>query len=202
MKFKFLKGITVLIASTLHGCTTTGPSYKAAEVIERIGGKGETPAWATGEVPMYEKEGKVFFTSTTNMSGDSRPDACMKVAGETGRVEIMRHIKDNVTASGQVSEQSATSDPGVESLMAFLSQGKLSGVSIAERYWEKRLESDSSGTRVLKIHCAAKVSISRADLTRQLQEALGNGGNPEIRKKLLEAQKSFIDGLSAGNPAN
>ena len=74
-----------LVAS---GCTTTGPSFKAAEVIERIGGKGETPSWATGAVPMTEENGKVYFANTTNMGGDTRPDACMRVASETGRVEI------------------------------------------------------------------------------------------------------------------
>jgi hypothetical protein len=68
-------------------------------------------------------------------------------------------------------------------------------VKTVERYWEKRVESNSSGTRELKLACAAKMGIEKGVLEKQLRDALSGGmqGNPEIRQKLLNAQKDFID---------
>ena len=65
----------------------------------------------------------------------------------------------------------------------------------AAKYWEKVEESDSSGSRVLRIRCAAKVGIAKAQLAEQLRAATGTSGNAEMRAKLLEQQKQFIDGL-------
>lgn len=183
---------TSIIASS---CTTTqGNQFESSRVIERIGGAKDTPEWTTGANPVSEEKGEVIFVNTLSMSGDTRPEACTRAAGDTARTEILRHIKDNLTASGQVAEDSGSTDPAVENLIAFLSQGKLSGVKVVSRYWEKREESDSTGSRVLRVHCAAKVAISKQTLAKQLREATeGTKGNPEIRHKLLEQQKKFLE---------
>lgn len=174
--------------------------YDASRVIERIGGKTETPVWASGEKALVEENSQVQFVNTISMSGDARPEACVRAAEETGRAQMMRYIKDALTSAGQVSELSSTDDPAVESLTAFLAQGRISGASIAGRYWEKREESDASGERVLRLHCAAKVAVSKTVLEKQLRDSIsGTQGNPEIRKKLLDAQKTFIDGLAQGD---
>lgn len=181
------------------GCSSYSPGkkeFRASKVIERVGGKDETPTWASAEEPLVEESGKVVFINTVTMSGDARPETCVKAAEETGRAQMLRHIKDAMTTGGQVSELSSTGDPGVESLTAFLSQGKLSGASISARYWEKREESDASGDRVLKLRCSAKVAIAKGILDKQLQAAINGGeGNAEIRSKLLSAQKTFIDNI-------
>lgn len=195
--------VLVLTASAaITGCVNGGKAggYKATEVVERVGNKSETPEWATGETTMTEEGGKIVFVNVLSMSADSRSEACTKAAADTARVEIVRHIKDVIAANGQVNETSAASDPGVESLMSFLAQGKLSGVSVQQKYWEKRLESDSAGQQVLRLHCAAKVAINKTDLNRQLRDAMGSGGNPEIRQKLLDSNMKFIEG--AGNQEN
>ena len=187
-------------AITLISCTSTpkGPQFHKTEVIERQGGREATPEWAIGEVAMKEDAGKVIFINTTQMAGDARPEMCIKAAEETGRANMMRYIKDNITTSGQLSEQDVSSDPAVENLTAFLSQGKLSGASIGRRYWEKVVVSNAQGHRELKLRCAAQVQISRSTLQKQLRDAVsGAKGNPEIRQQLLDAQKKFIDGLSA-----
>ena len=84
----------------------------------------------------------------------------------------------------------------IENLTAFLSMGRLSGAQVAERYWERKEESDAQGNRVLRLHCATKIAINKASLERQLRDATTvRGGNPEIREKLLQAQKDFIEGV-------
>lgn len=173
------------------------PGFDESRVVERIGGIKETPKWATGMEPMLEEKGNVIYIQTLTMEGNSRPEACVKAASEMGRAEFVRQIKDGITAAGQVTEGSATSDVAIESNVAYLSNLKLSGAKVSERYWEKFEESDASRNRVLKIRCAAKVAISKALLDQQIRKATEtNATNPEIRKKLLEGQKAFLDQIA------
>ncbi len=190
---------TTLLASMLMSCVTTpsGPEFRESRVVERIGKAKETPSWAEGTVTMFEEGQDAIFTSVMTMSGDSRPEACLKAADLDSRSMMLRHIKDTITASGQLNEVSASSDPGYESLIAFLSQGKITGAKTTERYWEKAEESDSAGARVLRLRCAVKVAVKKTELQRQMREATEvKSGNAEIRKKLLQAQGEFIESLN------
>jgi hypothetical protein len=190
---------TALLASTLLGCVTTpsGLEFRESRVVERIGKAKETPSWAEGTVTMFEEGQDAIFTSVMTMSGDSRPEACLKAADLDSRSMMLRHIKDTLTASGQLNEGSASSDPGYESLIAFLSQGKIMGAKTSERYWEKAEESDSTGARVLRLRCAVKVAVKKTELQRQMRDATEvKSGNAEIRKKLLQAQGEFIESLN------
>ena len=204
---EFMKAWNVSLAVILiTGCTTTKiqqPEFEASRVIERIGNVSETPEWSLGAEPLSNENGQVYFVSTITMAGDSRPEACISAASNLARVQILRQIKDHLTSSGQLSEESASSDPSLESLTAYLAQGTLSGVKVAKSYWEKREESDVAGMRVLRVRCASKVSIARSVLEKQLRAAIDGtgGGNPEVRKKLLEAQNNFLDSLSSGQAA-
>ena len=196
-----LSVLSLAVVYVMTACVTSGPlqpEYEPSQVIERIGSESETPEWASGAKPFYEEAGDVLFISTITMSGDARPEACSRAAADTGRVEILRQIHDNLTSSGQFEEVSATADPAVETLIAFLSQGKLSGLKVTARYWERREESDATGMRVLRLHCAAKVAMKKSLLESQLRAAIGHsGGNAEVRAKLLDAQKQFLDDIAS-----
>ena len=173
------------------------PGFDASHVIERIAGLKETPKWATGMEPMMEEKGNVIYIQTLTMDGNSRPEACIKAASDMGRAEFVRQIKDGITAAGQVTEGSATADVAIESSVAYLSNLKLSGAKVSERYWEKFEESDASRNRVLKVRCAAKVAIQKSLLDQQIRKATEtNAANPEIRKKLLDGQKAFLDQIA------
>lgn len=157
--------IALVIGIALSSCTTTGITqkpYDPPKVVDRIGSGKVTPDWASGEQPFFEESGQVTFVNTFSMSGDSRPEACNNAAADSGRAQILRQVKDHLTTSGQLSDVSSSSDPGVESLMAFLAQGKLLGVKVTGRYWERREESDASANRVLRLFCATKVSIAKS----------------------------------------
>lgn len=180
----------IFLCLMLTGCVT-GKGFKAAEVVERIGERDETPEWAHGETAMTKDGGDVLFVSSLSMAGDARTEACMKASELDARAAILRYVKDAVTTSGQLNE--AGGDPAYEQLTAFLSQGTLTGVATRGRYWERREESSPDGDRVLRTRCAAQVSIKRVDLERQLQAAMGSGGNAEIRQKLLKAQTDFLE---------
>jgi hypothetical protein len=200
MKNRNVFGLFALIASffgTIACTSVSGPEFKKSAVVERMGDADETPKWASGENGMFEEKGQAVYVNIMTMSGDSRTEACVRAAEERGRVDMLRYIKDNITTSGQLNEDSVTKDPAMEGLTAFLAQGQLSGVRVGARYWEKREESDTSGNRVLRLRCAAQAAISKADLDNQMRAAInrGKGGNPEIREQLLGAQKSFIDSI-------
>ena len=188
-----------VIALTImaQGCVSVPTKeFKESRVIERIGNKSETPAWADGSVAMTEESSDVVFVSQISMGANSRTEACLKAAELDGRSSMARYIKEHISTSGQVNERDAASDPGYEALTAFLSQSKLSGVKTTQRYWEKVEQSDESGERVLKLRCVAKLAINKAELQRQLREATtANGGNAQIRASLLNAQSSFFEGL-------
>ena len=180
------------------GCTSlpTKPEFEASKVVERQDDASETPKWAKSETPMSESGGNVMFTSQMTFGGNARTEACFKGAELEARASILRQIKENLTASGQLNETDATSDAGVESLTAFLSQGSLSGVKTVHRYYEKREESNAdSGERSIKLHCSVQISIKKSDLERQLQAAIGGGGNKQIHDKLVEAQQQFIESV-------
>ena len=82
-------------------------------------------------------------------------------------------------------------DPTYESITAFLAQGKIS----MQHHEDTRIftMSSTSGERELKLRCAAKVSIKR-QLLSTLNEAMNpkKKGNPEVKKKLIDAQKNLL----------
>ena len=186
--------LTALVTLFMSCTTTHGPTFEKSEVLERMGNKAETPEWSYGSEAMQSEGGQVFFIQTMTMEGNARPDACMAACELSAKAEFLKHIQTAITTSGQLNDQNLRQDPAYESLTAFLAQGKLSGAATATRYYEKRVESDAvTGERTVKLHCAVKVGVKKADLERQLADALGNGGNKAIREKILEAQKKFIE---------
>lgn len=195
-------GLFAVVGASAGACVTAPsekePEYRPSEVLERIAELDETPQWATGTDTFLRNQGQVTYVATLRMSGNSRPEACTQSAANLARMSILREVRDNITLSGQYSEQLASSDPAVESMMAFLSQGQLSGVRVSRNYWEKRVESDQYGSRVLRLFCAAAVEISEQDLRRQLDAAIDDsrGSDPAIRNKLREAHESFISSLA------
>lgn len=195
-----LKHVLLVIAfSLITGCVSgpSKPEYKPAEVVDRQKGYKDTPEWADPANPMFEEGSDVVFISSTRMSGNFRPEACLKAADLDARSGMLRHVRDNITSSGQLNEMSASDDPAYESLVAFLSNGTINGAKVAARYWEKIEESDESGERVLRVRCAVKVAVKKTELARQLREATrGPGGNPKIREKLIEGQQNFLDSIS------
>lgn len=188
-----------LLATLLVSCTTTAyrRSFESARVVERIGGHSETPVWANGEVAMQSEGADIVFIHFVSMSGNSRPEACLKAAEVESRSAFLQHIKASVTTSGQLSEESAADEPSYESLTAFLSQGQILGSRTTARYWERREESAESGERVLRVRCSVKMAVKKSELERQLRLAMGRGGNKEVREELEKAQKSFIQNVGS-----
>lgn len=189
--------LPLLVVSVLGSCTHSGPSFEETEIIERMEGYDETPMFATGRKTMWTEDKDAIFANIILMSGNTRPDACMKAASLGAKTAMLKYIKEQVTTSGQLAEDSAQEDPGYESLTAFLSQGSISGAKVIEQYYDRREVSEASGARVLKLKCAAKISVNKNHLAKQLREATNKGpkGNKEVRKKLIEAQKNFIENL-------
>ena len=191
--------LSLLVASA--GCATVPTKeFAASHVVERVGHRDSTPEWADGTRAMAEEGSDVVFFAQMTMGGNARTEACIKAAELDGRSAMLRYIKEHLSTSGQVNEADASSDPGYESLTAFLSQSKISGVRPSDRYWEKVEQSMESGERALKLRCVVKVMIKKSELQRQLREAtVAQGGNPKVRDSLLKAQKEFFDGLDQGH---
>lgn len=176
--------LAIIMVGVVSSCvSTSGPEYEESEVLERLGGRDETPEWADGSKVMWEEDQNVLFTNNVRMDGNARPSACMKAAALNAKVEMLKYIKQNITSSGQFDDSSFDSDPAFESLTAFLSQGSISGASVKEQYWEKSVESNAEGARVLRLSCSALVSVKKSQLAKQLREATTakRSGDPAIR---------------------
>ncbi|KAB8031829.1 hypothetical protein [Fluviispira multicolorata] len=186
----------------IAGCTSSS-KYIKSEVIANSTKTLKTPDWALNSQVMVEDGGNFIFIHKMTLSGTSRPDACISMARTQAVGEMMKYIKNSVTSSGQVEELNASSDPSMSSLTAFLSQGNISGAKVTTTYWEQTMEADDSGVRpIKKLMCAVQVSIDKSTLERQMKDAINGvpGGNPEIRQKLLDAQKNFIEGVAKKEP--
>lgn len=164
-------------------------------VVERMGKLNETPRWSVGMEPMVEEKGNISYIHTLTMEGGSRPDGCVKSAGDEGRAEFIRQIKDGITAAGQVSDEGGDID--IEATVSFLGNIKLNGLKVAETYWEKFEDGEIDGKPVVKLRCAARLVISKETLNQQLRKATeANAKNAETRKRLLEGQKAFLEQIS------
>jgi hypothetical protein len=159
-----------------YSLSALAESY-APVVTERIPGATGTPAWTSGARVMWQEKDNVVFAYSLEMSGDSRPSACMRAA------------------SLQVEDVS--SDPEFEAVTASLAQGSITGASVKEQYWEKVLKTDVRGEKVLRIVCASKVQVSRADLDAQFGRVIEveTARNPEMRHALMMAQTDFLNSL-------
>jgi len=177
------------------GCSSS-PHKIETEVINNSFRSDKTPEWVLSSKMMKEENGQLVFVYHMHLDGDARPDACIAMARSQAVAEMLHYIKNSVTNSGQVEDLNASSDPSYSSLTAFLSQGTISGAQVSDTYWEVTREADSTGLHpVKKLMCATKVGINKALLEKQMQEVINGapGGNPEVRKKLVEAQKNFLD---------
>lgn len=189
--------ISSVAALAIAGCTSS-PKYVKTEVISNSTKTLKTPDWVLNQGVLLEQGSNVIFVHKITLSGTSRPDACVSMARTQAVGEMMKYIKNSVTTSGQVEDLNSSSDPSLSSLTAFLSQGNISGAKVTTTYWEQTMEADETGMKPVKrLMCAVQVAIDKSTLDRQMRDAINGapGGNPEIRKKLLEAQKSFIDSV-------
>jgi hypothetical protein len=208
MKLKVLSVASAISLFSIIGCSSTGqnsgasvnsgPNYIKTEVINNSDRSNKTPDWVLSGKVLNTENAQLVYTYKMNLDGTARPDACVAMARSQAVGEMLKYIKNAVTTSGQVESLNASSDPSYSSLTAFLSQGSLSGAQVTDTYWEQTMEADASGLNaVKKLYCAVKVAIDKETLVKQMNDAINGtaGGNPEIRKQLINAQKNFIDNV-------
>lgn len=202
MKFRSLALFTILtgIASVgVWSCSSPGEKYFSSVIINNIDKTNETPKWVLNTKVLTESKGNVLFLHKINLDGSVRPNACLTSAKTQAVGEMMKYIKNSITASGQVEEISGTDDPSMSALTAFLSQGSVSGARINRVYWEQTMDQDKTteAPPEKKLMCAVEASIKKSVLEKQMKQAINGapGGNPEVRKKLLDAQQNFINNI-------
>ncbi|MBX9703325.1 MAG: hypothetical protein K2X39_04145 [Silvanigrellaceae bacterium] len=196
----FLPTIFFTSLILITGCSST--PKMTSTVVANIDGSLVTPEWANGSVVILEENENIIYVNTVTLNeGNTRPDACLAIARTNAVAEMMKYIKQSVTSSGQAEDLNASSDPSFSSLTAYLSQGNISGTKILSQYWEIRMQQNDNSKVPYKkqLRCAVKVGIARTTLENQMRQALHGapGGNPEIREKLIEKQKEFLDSVGS-----
>lgn len=176
------------ICLSLIGCRSTG--FQESQVLERILGEDETPEWTAAKKTVETDKENFYFIHAVS-TGNKRPEVCVKIAEEGARGDLLRYINERLTHSGQ-SNEGGENDPSMESLTTWLAKGKLTGITVKDRYWEKAVESVSATEQVIKVRCAARIQISRSSLEQQIREAQGLAGNEKIRAAQEKAVEKFI----------
>ena len=190
-----------IVASVLAvtGCVTTPskPEFEKAKVVDSLNDR-DLPDWAQRDDSMFEEDGNVSFVTGLSMAGNSRTDGCIEASRLQNESQMVRHIRQAITTSAQVNQTSASDDPGYEALTAMLSQGTIQGSRVTGKHWLRVEESSESGERVLRLKCFTKVSVKKSELARQMREVTNQpNGNAQIRKKLLDAQSRYLDGIGS-----
>ena len=177
------------------GCTTTssGPEYKTSQVVERMGGKEATPDWATGEISTAQEGSDIIYVATMDMSGDTRPEACIQIAREKARASIVRNIWDKVKTENLLEDNIPQSDPDYQSAISSASHQKLIGVGDRQGYWERYLKSNASGQRELRVRCAAKVGIAKGKVLELIHREYSKKRKND-KQKDLEPNTNKPDG--------
>jgi hypothetical protein len=194
-KISYRKIVSSILVLCFSGALSAEAS--ASDVIERMGRAESTPEWTYGGAVMWKEKDKVIFSYALEMSGDSRSDICMKAASLQARAEMRRYISESISSSELLSQANLTSDPEFESVTASLAQGKITGASTKEQYWEKLLTKNARGEERIRMRCASQISVDQRDLNEQLNKTIevATPNNPKVRRALMHAQTNFIGDL-------
>lgn len=193
-KFLF---VTFLI-SACASKSTSQPEFEETKVLERMRGAKAAPGWVDSEKEKFlETEGttrQVSYRGTVIMSGNAKPDSCMRAASDIARSSIVKNIVDSLTTKSSVEDSGAGAETTSDQLIASFSQLRFTGVEISGVYWEKSIQSDENGNRVLKLQCWAKASIPATELKKQIDKAVGDAAkkNPEVAKEQDELRNKYF----------
>src|SRR4051812_39318390 len=102
MKVKVLVSAGVLFLFSVVGCSSS--KYIKSEVVNNSDRSLKTPDWVLSSQVIRDDNGQVVYVYKMNLDGSSRPDACVAMARSQAVAEMLKYIKNAVTASGQVED--------------------------------------------------------------------------------------------------
>lgn len=196
---KFLLACVPLI---LFGCSSTPKlGDRAIERDETLSTLNDTsaPSWANEGKPYYQDGSTFYSVGVTTMYGNERPEAGMRVAENSSRVNFSKHISDQMeTVFQSVEENGSMSGTSAHYIGSEVSKLTTHSMKI-EGYWYKRYASTQEDGRHIYYKIYALTSMPVKDLQAAMDQAISGKENEHKLsadfKAKADAQFSKILGI-------
>ena len=187
-------------------CTSTGPKTAESEpdaVISRIDGLDSRPEWLKESEPFSIKNGVVTSLGQTEIPGDHRVEAGLRIAENNAKANIASAIENRLEFVFQNAEEGTSLDATqARYIGAEASKIVTSSIRQDKRYYEKI--ATTQNVRVIRYKIFATVTMPEADFKRAITDAIrkanGNGGlSEDFAKKVDQHWDKFVSGDASQN---
>ncbi len=182
--------------------TTT--EYAADKVVARSDNKSERPSWASETKFLYEDGGSWVIVGVSEVPGDSRVQAAFKMSDSSARGNLAQKIETAVLKVVENSESGLSmEDQNLKSLIREVSQSTFKNVDIDDRYWEKVVQTKSTGEQVMIMKVFSRLKVLKSDLVKMsAAQAEKSKTAPKDMKNKVESiiEKNLMAQFTEDNP--
>lgn len=188
-----MKTSILLLASVigLAGCV----GGMQDEVIARSDELSRRPEWVKDDEPIMVKNGDMFVTSMASVRSDrANISQGYRIAENQAKTDLSNAIKTEIKTNFVDAQEGIQGDQfRTEFLSIEKSEIAFSGLTPANRYWEKVLVSNADGDKDIEYRFYARMKIKESDFKKQMQNFLnGNKGlSAEFGKRVTETVNEF-----------
>ena len=188
-----MKTSILLLASVigLAGCA----GGMQDEVIARSDELSHRPEWVKDDEPIMVKNGDMFVTSMASVRSDrANISQGYRIAENQAKTDLSNAIKTEIKTNFVDAQEGVQGDQfRTEFLSIEKSEIAFSGLTPANRYWEKVLVSNADGDKDIEYRFYARMKIKESDFKKQMQNFLnGNKGlSAEFGKRVTETVNEF-----------
>ncbi len=195
------KLIIVGLGLSLSACSTKSyvKNYQEEKILATASNKSQ-PDWADETKVFWVEDGKVHSLGITQIRGDERPEAGVRIAQNNARANISKAIENRMEFIFQGAEENAS----YESTAAKFIGSEVSSVTShsmrADAQWWKRFEqSEEDGSRKIYYKLYALETMPEEDFKRAVFAALNKGVqkhqlSESFQKQVDKQWDRFVEG--------
>lgn len=165
------------------------------EVIARSDELSSRPSWAKDDKPIEVKDGDMFVTSMATVRNDRANIAQgYRIAENQAKTDLSNAIKTEIKTNFVDAQEGIEGDQyRTEFLSIEKSEIAFSGLTPANRYWEKVLVTNADGDKEMEYRFYVRMKIKESDFKKQMNDFLnGNKGlSAEFNKRVTDTVNEF-----------
>ena len=165
------------------------------KVIARSDELSRRPEWVKDDEPIMVKNGDMFVTSMASVRSDrANISQGYRIAENQAKTDLSNAIKTEIKTNFVDAQEGVQGDQfRTEFLSIEKSEIAFSGLTPANRYWEKVLVTNADGNKDIEYRFYARMKIKETDFKKQMQNFLnGNKGlSTEFGKRVTETVNEF-----------
>jgi len=196
-----MKFIPVFMLSLLFGCSSqTMKSDYSEQVLSRIDGLTERPAWFKESESFKIVNGEVVSLGNTSIPADHRLESAIRIAQSNAKAGICNSIEQKLEFIFQNAEEGTTLDANqvrfIGSEVCKLTSSSLKNDKI---YWEKVLAFKTNGEKSVEYKVYASVTMSEIELKKAILESLSKrSGKVALSKNFTQTVEKNWEKLTKG----